>query len=85
MKLGEKRGNSIFYKNSRDGVLENAEVLATGETLFEEEQDTSLQKRADTIIKSKTENTVRIELGVRNNAHSVFLHLKPRVRTFPRC
>ncbi len=71
MKLGEKRGNSIFYKNNTAEAKESKEVLAPTENIFEG-QETSLQERADTIITSKTENAVPIELGVKNNAHSIF-------------
>jgi len=71
MKLGEKRGNSIFYKNNTAEATESKEVLAKAENILEE-QKTSLQERADTILTTEKKNAVPIELGVKNNAHSIF-------------
>ncbi|MDD2999948.1 MAG: type II secretion system protein E, partial [Candidatus Riflebacteria bacterium] len=70
MKLGEKRGNSIFYKNNTDKAMEPKEIVAETETILEHE--TSLQERADTILTTEKKNAVPIELGVKNNAHSIF-------------
>ena len=71
MKLGEKRGNSIFNKNNTAEATESKEVLAEAENILPE-QESSLQERADTILTTEKKNAVPIELGVKNNAHSIF-------------
>jgi len=64
MKLGEKRGNSIFCKDKK-AIAEKKEQELLEKAIVMEE-------RADTIITSETEKAVPIELGVKNNAHSIF-------------
>ena len=64
MKLGKKRGNSIFYKDK----------AITEELPIQEPpvQVNVVQERAEEILTTGKENIVPIELGVKKNTHSIF-------------
>ena len=64
MKLGKKRGNSIFYKDK----------AITEELPIQEPpvQVNVVEERAEEILTTGKENIVPIELGVRKNTHSIF-------------
>lgn len=78
MKLGEKRGNSIFQKkvnlptlqeNSTTEVAEETENTLAEDAAVEEP---TLHHRVDELMMAETENVVPVELGMKKNAHSLF-------------
>lgn len=78
MKLGEKRGNSIFEKQFKlptPQEISESEVAEETETTVVEDgtvEESTLHHRADELITAETENVVPVELGVKKNAHSLF-------------
>ncbi|MDA3731399.1 CpaF/VirB11 family protein [Niameybacter massiliensis] len=78
MKLGEKRGNSIFEKKFKLSTTQ--EILATEvteetENIFAEDtvvEEPLLYRRADELMTAEIENAVPVELGMKKNAHSLF-------------
>lgn len=64
MKLGKKRGNSIFYKDNAITEVPQAQEPPAKVNVVEE--------RVEEILTTKKENIVPIELGVKKNTHSIF-------------
>lgn len=64
MKLGKKRGNSIFYKDK----------ILTEEPPIQEPpvQVNVVEERVEEILTTEKGNIVPIELGVKKNTHSIF-------------
>lgn len=78
MKLGEKRGNSIFEKQFKlptPQEISESEVAEETETTLAEDytiEASTLHHRADELMTAETENAVLVELGVKKNTHSLF-------------
>nr|WP_313527820.1 CpaF/VirB11 family protein [Anaerotignum sp.] len=78
MKLGEKRGNSIFEKQFKlpaPQEISESEVAEETETTVAEDgtvEEPTLHHRVDELMTAETENVVPVELGVKKNAHSLF-------------
>ena len=64
MKLGEKRGNSIFYRDK--------EITEVAQTQEPPAKVNVVEERAEEILTTEKENIVPIELGVKKNTHSIF-------------
>lgn len=57
MKLGEKRGNSIFYKNNTPKAMEPKEIVAETETILEQE---TLHSKQPMLFEGKNHDVAEI-------------------------